>query len=61
MLIDDILAAPPTIPDHDVECLYAIARELPAAESGGYLEVKDPGLATSLALVILAGLEALDE
>ena len=60
-ILNDIMCAPPTIPEQDVENLYRIAAALPQAEHGGCLELGDSGLATSLAIVILAGLEALDE
>ena len=58
---NEIMCAKPTIPEQDVESLYRVAAVLPQCENGGCLELGDHGLATSLAIVILAGLEALDE
>lgn len=60
-ITNDIMCAKPTIPEQDIERLYQIAALLPQIEHGGCLELSDNGLATSLAIVILAGLEALDE
>jgi hypothetical protein len=59
-LIDDILAAPPVLTEREIRELHNLAAALPAADDGGFLEIGDHGFATTLAIVILAGLEALD-
>jgi hypothetical protein len=59
-LIDDILAAPPILTDDEIKGLRSLATALPAADYGGTLDIGDGGFATTLAIVILAGLEALD-
>lgn len=60
-LIDDILAAPPVLTEREIRELHSLATALPAADNGGTLDIGDDGFATTLAIVILAGLEALDE
>ena len=60
-IITEIMSANMTIPKHDRESIYEMAGMLPQADHGGCLELGDAGLATSLAIVIIAGLESLDE
>ena len=59
-VIDDIINAPPSLTPREIDDLRDLAAALPSAE-GGTLLLGDNGFATALALVILAGLEALEE
>jgi len=59
-LLDNIMKSQPILTNDEINGLRSLATALPAADNGSTLDIGDQSFATALAIVILAGLEALN-